>query len=83
MRDAEKAKIEATKSEEMKTEERVEESIEKDEEMTDANKPELSLKTGLLKDGTKVCPPAYGPPWTVHGLKRTRSSVIFLASVDE
>merc|ERR1712035_196771 len=49
----EKAKIEATKSEEMKTEERVEESIEKDEEMTDANKPELCIKTGLLKDGGK------------------------------
>ena len=55
MRDAEKAKIEATKSEEMKTEERVEESNEKDEEMTDANKAELCLKTGLLKDGGKVC----------------------------
>merc|ERR1711874_439709 len=53
MRDAEKAKIEATKSEEMKTEERVEESTEKDEEMTDANKPELCIKTGLLKDGGK------------------------------
>merc|ERR1712035_140244 len=52
MRDAEKAKIEAT-SEEMKTEERVEESTEKDEEMTDANKPELCIKTGLLKDGGK------------------------------
>merc|ERR1712035_109258 len=37
MRDAEKAKIEATKS----------------EEMTDANKPELCIKTGLLKDGGK------------------------------
>merc|ERR1711914_25611 len=46
MRDAEKAKIAATKSEEMKTEE-------KDEEMTDANKAELCLKTGLLKDGGK------------------------------
>merc|ERR1712235_120499 len=53
MRDAEKAKIEATKSEEMKTEERAEESNEKDEEMTDANKAELCLKTGLLKDGGK------------------------------
>merc|ERR1711953_1465230 len=50
MRDAEKAKIAATKSEEIKTEERVEE---KDEEMTDANKAELCLKTGLLKDGGK------------------------------
>merc|ERR1711990_1086628 len=47
MRDAEKAKIAATKSEEMKTEERVEENNEKDEEMTDANKAEL------LKDGGK------------------------------
>merc|ERR1711990_1130274 len=46
-------KIAATKSEEMKTEERVEESNEKDEEMTDANKAELCLKTGLLKDGGK------------------------------
>ena len=55
MRDAEKAKIAATKSEEMKTEERVEENNEKDEEMTDANKAELCLKTGLLKDGGKVC----------------------------
>ena len=55
MRDAEKEKIAATKSEEMKTEERVEESNEKDEEMTDANKAELCLKTGLLKDGGKVC----------------------------
>merc|ERR1712235_1843 len=53
MRDAEKAKIAATKSEEMKTEERVEESNEKDGEMTDANKAELCLKTGLLKDGGK------------------------------
>merc|ERR1712063_175326 len=44
MRDAEKAKIEATKSEEI---------TEKDEEMTDANKPELCIKTGLLKDGGK------------------------------
>merc|ERR1712226_843167 len=53
MRDAEKSKIATTKAEEMKTEERVEESNEKDEEMTDANKAELCLKTGLLKDGGK------------------------------
>merc|ERR1712156_300569 len=53
MRDAEKAKAAAAKSEDMKTEERVEENIEKDEEMTDGNKPELCLKTGLLKDGSK------------------------------
>merc|ERR1712180_459627 len=43
MRDAEKAKAAEAKSEDIK----------KDEEMTDGNKPELCLKTGLLKDGSK------------------------------
>ena len=54
MRDAEKAKAAEAEVSEMKTEERTEEVIEKDEDMSDANKPSLCLKTGLLKDGSKV-----------------------------
>merc|ERR1712203_1253705 len=51
MRDAEKAKqIEKESGVEMKSEERIEE---KDQEMVDSNKPELCIKTGLMKDGSK------------------------------
>merc|ERR1712142_249027 len=53
MRDAEKAKAAEAEVSEMKTEERTEEVIEKDEDMSDANKPSLCLKTVLLKDGSK------------------------------